>query len=258
MREREEEVNGVNPLEAASGLGHLSKYLDWRHSGEEGDLVLERAEPGQVDELEKEVVDAAINGALARLIPWARRPVLFLSTERGVVGLEVGVVVLLRRDLAVVQYICRDGDLVAGVLEDGAGEVVGVGAFKCDLNADIDEVLLEFDNMVVIWSARYFCLIATRFCKEAGDFNNRSHSDGAGVGGEGTRWLLGGASVGASVGLLVGSSVGRILGQERRREVGQDIGQSQCGSIIQSQRGSIGRGLSQRQRGCIGRSLHFE
>ena len=43
-----------------------------------------------------------------------------------------------------------------GVLEDGAGGVAGVGAFECDLKADVEEVFLEFDDMVVVGIARDF------------------------------------------------------------------------------------------------------
>ena len=103
LREGDKEVDGVNPLEVAAGIGQISEHLDWRHPGEESGLVLERADPGQVDELEEVVVGAALDGALARLVSCACRPVLFLGTASGVVGLEVGFVVCARRDLAVVQ-----------------------------------------------------------------------------------------------------------------------------------------------------------
>ena len=65
LREGDKEVNGVNPLGAAAGLCHLGEHLDQRHPCEEGGLVLERVEPGCVDELEDAVVGAAIDGALA-------------------------------------------------------------------------------------------------------------------------------------------------------------------------------------------------
>ena len=41
------------------------------------------------------------------------------------------------RDLAVVGRIRRNGDPLAGVLEDGAGGVSGIGAFGGDLEADV-------------------------------------------------------------------------------------------------------------------------
>ena len=43
--------------------------------------------------------------------------------------------------MAVVWRICRDGDPVAGVLEDGAGRFSGIGAFEGNLEADIEGVL---------------------------------------------------------------------------------------------------------------------
>ena len=160
---------------------------------------------------------AAIDGSFARLVPCAHRPVLFLVTVSGVVGLEVGVVVCARRNLAVVRRTHQYGNLVLGVLEDGAGGVAGgvagAGAFKCDLKADVEEVLLESDDMVVVWSAQAFCSIVARLCEEAGDLDNGSHGDDAGIEGEGARWLLGGASVRSSVGLSVRASVGLSLSQ---------------------------------------------
>ena len=87
-------------------------HLDWRHPVEEGGLVCERADPGRVDKLEEAVIGAALDGALARLVPCARRPVLFLGTASGVVIFDVGVVVCARRNLEVVRRTCRDGDLV--------------------------------------------------------------------------------------------------------------------------------------------------
>ena len=182
MREVDEEVSGIEPTEDASGLGQLGDHLDWLHPGEEGGFVFERAEPGRVDDIEEVSVGDAIDGALARLVPCACRPVLFLGASSGVVSLEVGFVVHARRDLAVVRRTCRDGDLVAGILKDGTGGVSGVGTFECNLKADVDEILLEMDNIVVVRSARYFCSIAALLRKEAGDFNNRSHGDDAGVG----------------------------------------------------------------------------
>ena len=55
--------------------------------------------------------------------------------------------------------------------------------------------------MVVVGSAREFILIVLCLREEVGDFDDRSHGDDAGVGGEGVRWLMGGTSVGAIVGL---------------------------------------------------------
>ena len=55
----------------------------------------------------------------------------------GVVCLEVGVVVCACRDLAVVGPIRRNGDPIAVVLDDGAGGVAGIGAFKGDLEENV-------------------------------------------------------------------------------------------------------------------------
>ena len=222
-------------------------HLDRLQPGEEGGILIERAEPGRVDELERVVVGATINGGLARLVPCACHPVLFVGTESGVTGFDVGVVAHTRRGLDFLWRTRQDGDLVLDVLEDGAGGVAGVGALECYLKAEIEEVILEIDDTVVVGSARDFCLIFARLRKEAGDFDDRSHGDDAGVRGDGERWLLGRASVGASVGLLVGASVGRRLGRERRRDVGRYIGQRQRGSIGRRQSGSIRRNIGQEQ-----------
>ena len=139
MREGDEEVDGVVLLESAAGLGQLVENLDQRQPSEERSLVLERAEPGRVDELEELVIGAAINGALARMVPCARRTVLFLGTASGVVSFKVWVVVCKRCDPAVVRCTCRYGNLVVGVLEDSTGGVAGIGAFECDSKADVEE-----------------------------------------------------------------------------------------------------------------------
>ena len=101
--------------------------------------------------------------------------------------MEVGVVVCARRDLAVVWRIRRNGDLVAGVLEDGAGGVAGIGAFEGDLEADVEEVIFKRDDMAVVWCARDFRLIFASLCKEAVDLDDRIHGDDASVGGEGAQ-----------------------------------------------------------------------
>ena len=98
--------------------------------------------------------------------------------------MEVGVIVCARRDLAVIWRIRRDSDLVAGVLEDGAGGVAGISAFEVDLGADVEEVLFKCDNVVIVWCARDFSSMDARLREEAGDFDNGSHGDDAGVGGE--------------------------------------------------------------------------
>ena len=153
LREEDEYVDGVNPLEAAGGLGQFGEYLNWHHPGEEGGFVFERSELGRVNKLEEVVIVSALNGALAGLVPCVLCPVLYLGKVIGVIGLEVGVVVCARCDLEVVRRTRCDSDLVAGVLKDGARGSAGVGAFKCYLDADVEEVLLESENMVVIGSA---------------------------------------------------------------------------------------------------------
>ena len=97
--------------------------------------------------------------------------------------MEVGVIVSARRDLVVVWRICRNGDLVAGVLEDGAGGVAGISAFEVDLEADVEEILFKRDDMVVVWCTRDFRLIVARLRKEAGDFDDRGYDDDYSVGG---------------------------------------------------------------------------
>ena len=72
---------------------------------------------------------------------------------RGVVCLEVRVVVCACRNLAVVWHICRNGESVSGVLEDGVRGVAGIGASEGDLEADFEEVLFEHDDMDVVWYA---------------------------------------------------------------------------------------------------------
>ena len=79
--------------------------------------------------------------------------------------------------------------------------------------------------MFAIWCANDFRSIVARFRKEVGDFDDGSHGNDTGVGGEGARWLLGGASVEAAVGdhavLLVVDSVVRRPGIERRWDLGR-------------------------------------
>ena len=97
--------------------------------------------------------------------------------------------------------------MVAGVLEDGSGGVAGVSAFECNLNAGFEEVLLELDNMVVVGSAQDFCSVVAHLREEAGDFDNGIHCDDAGVWGERARWLMVGASIGASMMMHVGNRI---------------------------------------------------
>ena len=201
-----------------------------------------------------------------RLIYCGCRLVIFLGTASGVVGFEVEVVVCARCDLAVVRRTCRYGDLVAGVLEYGAVEVTGVGAFKYNLKADVEEILLEIGDMVVIGGAQDFCSILTRLCKRAGDFDDRIHGDDAGIGGEGARWLLGGSSVGFCMVLSVGASVVWSLGQGRRWAVDRAIGHRRrqrgsngAGTSVGLLVGSIRRGLGRRlwSRTALGRQSGY-
>ena len=101
------------------------------------------------------------------------------------------------------------------------------------MEADVEEVRFKRDDMVVFWCARNVRSIVARLHKEAGDFDNGSHGNDAGVGGEGYRWLLVRASVRALVGdragVLVVASVSRRLGSEKNRSVapvGTSFGQS--------------------------------
>ena len=79
--------------------------------------------------------------------------------------------------------------------------------------------------MFAIWCANDFRSIVARFRKEVGDFDDGSHGNDTGVGGEGARWLLGGALVGDFVrdlaGLSVVALVGRRLGNKGRLELGR-------------------------------------
>ena len=76
--------------------------------------------------------------------------------------------------------------------------------------------------MVVVGYPCDFCAIVARLSEEAGDFDDRSHGNGAIVRGEGVQWLLGGALVRATVGdravLLV---VVWRPGSERRWDFGR-------------------------------------
>ena len=166
----------------------------------------------------------------------------------------------------VVWRICRDGDLVAGVLEDGAGGVSGICAFKGDLEADFEEVLFERDDMVVVCCACDFRAIVARLCEEAGDFDDRSHGDDAGVKGEGARWLLGGASVGDAVGdravLSVVDSVFQRLGSEWRRDLGrphrsgnQSVGASDANGVGKSVGFGLGRSETRKRTASAPRSV---
>ena len=77
------------------------------------------------------------------------------------------------------------------------------------------------------WSSLGVPVTFIRLSRASGDFDDGSHGDDAGVGGEGSLWLLGGASVGASVGdsegLLFRDSVGCGLGRERRQDFGRSL-----------------------------------
>ena len=119
------------------------------------------------------------------------------------------------------------------------------------MEEDVEEVLLESYNIFIVGCARNFRSIVTRLQEEAGNSDNKSHGDDDGVWGERALWLLGGASVEASVGdskgLSVEASVGRSLGRERRWDVGRFI-------LVAAGR-SLGQNLGRRQCGSIGRGL---
>ena len=144
----------------------------------------------------------------------------FLGMTRRVFCLEVGVVVCTCFNLVVVWCICCDRDPVSGILEDGNGGVAGIGAFEGYLEADVEEVLFERDDMAVFWCACKFRVIVADLREEAGDFDDGCHGDYTGVGGEGARWFLGGASVGVAVrghaGLSVPGLAVQRLGSECR------------------------------------------
>ena len=69
MGEGEEEVNDVDALEPATGRGDLGEHLDGGHLRVEGDIILEGAEPCLVDEGEEIGARAALDCALAGLVP---------------------------------------------------------------------------------------------------------------------------------------------------------------------------------------------
>ena len=80
--------------------------------------------------------------------------------------------------------------------------------------------------MVIVGCACNFRVIVAHLRKEAGDFDNGSHGDGAGVGVEGSRWLLVGASVGAAVGDRAVLSVVDLVVWRPESKRRQDIGWS--------------------------------
>ena len=162
--------------------------------------------------------------------------------------MEVWVVVHACRDLAVAGSIRRDSDLVAGVLEDGAGGVAGIGAFKGNLEADFEEVLFERDYMVVVRCPCDFHVIVARLREEAGNLDDVIHGNGAGIEGDGSLWLLGGALVGVAVGeRAVISGVVQRPGSERRWDLGRShqLGTKSVGAADVYVVGpSVGFGLS--------------
>ena len=110
--------------------------------------------------------------------------------------------------------------------------------------------------MVVVGCARKFRSIFIRLCEEAGDFDDGSRGGDAGVGVEGPRWLLGGASVGESAVILVGSLVGRSLGRERRQDVGRFfVGDSLGQTALGRRSGYWLESLGRERRRDVGRAL---
>ena len=80
VSEGEEEVNDVDAFEPAAGRGELGEHFDGSHLCVEGDLILEGVKPCLVDEGEEVGAHAALNDALASLVP---RPAdQFSSLER--------------------------------------------------------------------------------------------------------------------------------------------------------------------------------
>ena len=150
MSKGEEEVDDVDAFEPAADCGEMGEHLDGSHLCVGVDLILEGAKPCLVDEGKEVGARAALNGTLLGLVPRPRGPVFFLGATSGVVFLDGCVVVGARGELPVVRHGCCVCGLVLGVGEDGAGGVTTVGALKRDLERHIQEVLLEFERMIVV------------------------------------------------------------------------------------------------------------
>ena len=134
---------------ADTGCGELSEHLDGGHLRVEGDLILEGVEP--VDEGEEIGARAALDGALAGLVPRSSGPVLFLGATRGVVVQDGRVVVSARGKLTVVGDGRRVRGIILGVGEDSAGGVTAAGAFERDLESHVEEIFLESQRVILVW-----------------------------------------------------------------------------------------------------------
>ena len=148
--EGKEEVDDVDALEPTTGCGELGEHLDRGHLRVEGDLVLEGAEPCLVDEGEEIGARAALNGALAGLVPRSSGPVLFLGATIGVVVQDGRVIVGACSELTVVGDGRRVCGFILGVGEDSAGGVTTVGALERDLKSHVEEIFLEDQRVILV------------------------------------------------------------------------------------------------------------
>ena len=110
--EEEDEVDNVDALETATGRGDLGDHLDGGHLCVEDDLILEGSKPCLVGEGEEVVTRAALDGALAGLVPRPHRLGFFIGSKSGVVDQDGCVVVGVCGELSAVQHGRRARGLI--------------------------------------------------------------------------------------------------------------------------------------------------
>ena len=116
---------------------------------------------------------------LAGLVPRSRGSVFFLGATSRVVLLDGCVIVGARGELTVIRHGRCVRGLVLGVGEDGAGGVTTVGALERDLERHVQEVLLEFERVVVVQRPVDLRLLVGGRLEQADDFRDGGHRDDA-------------------------------------------------------------------------------
>ena len=129
-RKGEEDVDDVNPLKPATGLGELSKHLDWSHLCVEDVLVLEGTQPSLVNKAAEVGACTPINGSFAGLVPRPHDTVLFFRVLDGVIYVDGQVIVDVRGKLLIVRGVHPVCSFVLGVKEDCSEGVTVVGTVE--------------------------------------------------------------------------------------------------------------------------------
>ena len=127
------EVHNVNPIEGPACETELGKDLNW----DDAKKNVSGSFSGRINILlTRLIMNSFAPRSMARLqglVPCPGRPIFFLGAANRIVGGNAVVVILSFHELPVVRCSGHVDAIVARILEDGAGQVVGVRPLERDL-----------------------------------------------------------------------------------------------------------------------------